>query len=61
MISNSLVDSKSLNAGQIIREIAKHIQGGGGGQAFFASAGGKNPAGISDSLEALKQLLNGIN
>ena len=61
LISNSLVDSKSLNAGQIIREIAKHIQGGGGGQAFFASAGGKNPAGISDSLEALKQLLNGIN
>ena len=58
LISNSLVESKSLNAGQIIREIAKHIQGGGGGQAFYASAGGKNPAGIGQALSGLKTLLS---
>jgi alanyl-tRNA synthetase len=58
LISNSLVESKSLNAGQIIREIVKHIQGGGGGQAFYASAGGKNPSGIGEAFNALKGILN---
>jgi len=58
LISQSLVDSKSLNAGQLIKAISRHIQGGGGGQAFYASAGGKNPAGLSEAFTALRSLLN---
>jgi alanyl-tRNA synthetase len=53
-ISKNLVESKNLNAGQIVRELGKHIQGGGGGQAFFATAGGKNPSGIPEALKAVK-------
>ena len=56
-ISEDLVDRKGLNAGQIIREIAKEIHGGGGGQAFFATAGGKNPKGLKNALAKTKNLL----
>jgi len=56
-INKALVESKSLNASNIIREISKHINGGGGGQAFFATAGGKNPDGIPAAIEQLKTIL----
>jgi alanyl-tRNA synthetase len=56
-ISEDLVERKGLNAGQIIREIAKEIHGGGGGQAFFATAGGKNPKGLENALAKTKNLL----
>ena len=56
-ISEDLIDRKGLNAGQIIRDIAKEIQGGGGGQASFATAGGKNPDGIQSAIAKAKTLL----
>lgn len=45
-ISESLIESRSLNAAEIIREIASEIKGGGGGQPFFATAGGSNADGL---------------
>ncbi|TBX65372.1 alanine--tRNA ligase [Flavobacterium silvisoli] len=50
-ISKELTTAKNLNAGQVVRELGKYIQGGGGGQPFFATAGGKNVAGIKEALE----------
>lgn len=50
-ISKELVASKNLNASVVVRELGKYIQGGGGGQPFFATAGGKNLAGIKEALE----------
>jgi alanyl-tRNA synthetase len=49
-ISKELVADKNLNAGIVVRELGKFIQGGGGGQPFFATAGGKNAAGIQEAL-----------
>ncbi|MBZ4037070.1 alanine--tRNA ligase [Flavobacterium sp. 17A] len=49
-VSKEIVASKNLNAGQVVRELGKYIQGGGGGQPFFATAGGKNVDGIAEAL-----------
>jgi alanyl-tRNA synthetase len=49
-ISKNLVEEKGLDAGKVVRELGKLIQGGGGGQPFFATAGGKNPTGIEEAL-----------
>ena len=56
-ISKELVNEKSYDAGQVVRELGKLIQGGGGGQNFFATAGGKNPAGIPNALEKAKNFI----
>jgi alanyl-tRNA synthetase len=58
-ISKSLVESQDWNAGKIIKTLGKHIQGGGGGQAFFATAGGKQPQGITKALEEAKAIVEG--
>ena len=60
MIDEELVKRKSLNAGNIIRELAKDINGGGGGQPFYATAGGKNPQGLNIVFDKTKQLVSGI-
>ncbi len=52
--ADSLIADKGINAGNIVREVSKHIQGGGGGQAFFATAGGKNPNGLKDAIADVK-------
>ena len=56
-ISKKLVKDKSMDAGKIVRELGKFIQGGGGGQPFFATAGGKNSAGIPQALKAAEDLI----
>ncbi|MEP3836447.1 MAG: alanine--tRNA ligase [Algibacter sp.] len=56
-ISKELVASKGLNAGQVVRELGKYIQGGGGGQPFFATAGGKKPDGIEEALHNAKKYI----
>lgn len=56
-INKALTSSKGLNAGTMIRELAKEIQGGGGGQPFFATAGGKNADGLDNALAKVKSLI----
>jgi len=55
-ISKGMAGEK-LNAGNIIREIAKNIKGGGGGQPFFATAGGKDPSGLDAALAQARELV----
>ena len=57
MLSEELVEEKGWNAGQIIRQAAREIQGGGGGQPFYATAGGKNPSGLQAAVDAAVSLL----
>lgn len=57
-ISKELVAEKGYNAGQVVRELGKYIQGGGGGQPFFATAGGKNVGGLAEALEKAKDFIN---
>lgn len=57
MVSDTLVKEKNLNATVIIKEIAGEINGGGGGQPFLASAGGKNPSGIPSALKKAEEYI----
>ena len=57
MLSENLVAERGLNASNIVRELAKDIQGGGGGQPFYATAGGKNKEGLSKVLEKVTGLV----
>ncbi len=56
-IGSDVIRDKGLNAGNIIRDLAKEIQGGGGGQAHYATAGGRDPSGIQRALEKAKKLI----
>jgi alanyl-tRNA synthetase len=56
-IDESLLESTGLHAGNLVRELAKEIQGGGGGQSFFATAGGKDLAGLPKVVAKAKSLL----
>ena len=58
MMSDDMVSDHGLNAGQIVREAAKLIQGGGGGQPHFAQAGGKNVDGLSAAVDKVIALAN---
>ena len=58
MMSDDMVSDHGLNAGQMVREAAKLIQGGGGGQPHFAQAGGKNADGISTAVDKVIELAN---
>ena len=56
-VSKNLVSDRGLNAATIVRELGRFIQGGGGGQPFFATAGGKQPQGLDQALEAAREYL----
>ena len=51
--------ARGLDAVRVVRELGKHIGGGGGGKPTLAEAGGKNPDGIADALAAAKELVSG--
>jgi alanyl-tRNA synthetase len=56
-ISKELANERGYDAGKVVRELGKLIHGGGGGQNFFATAGGKNPGGIPKALEKAQDYL----
>jgi alanyl-tRNA synthetase len=57
ILSDSLAAENRYHAGNMVRELAKPIQGGGGGQPFYATAGGKDPAGLQAALDKVEELL----
>lgn len=57
ILSDNLIKEKELNAANIIKQISHHISGGGGGQAFFATAGGKNEMGIDSAIAEVRAML----
>jgi alanyl-tRNA synthetase len=60
-ISKQLVDAGLIDASKIIRELSKYVKGGGGGQAFYASAGGSDPSGLSAAMSQLKTFVEQIS
>ena len=60
MISESLIAKYKLHAGNMVRELAKEIKGGGGGQPFYATAGGKDITGLKNVVPKAKELLPGL-
>lgn len=57
MLPDSLIQDRKLNAGQVVKELAKNIKGGGGGQPFFATAGGSDSSGLDAALAQGRELL----
>lgn len=57
IISENIVKEKGLHAGNMVRELAAHIKGGGGGQPFFATAGGKDPDGLEKAVTESRNML----
>jgi alanyl-tRNA synthetase len=57
-ISQDIIDAHDVSAQNIIKEAAQKIKGGGGGQVFFATAGGKNPEGISEAFVVIRDYIN---
>jgi alanyl-tRNA synthetase len=57
LVAESLVKDKNLHAGNIVKELAKHVNGGGGGQPFFATAGGTKMEGIEEVLKAAERII----
>ena len=57
IISKDLADTTGLHAGKLVGQLAKFIKGGGGGQPFFATAGGKDSAGLNDAISKAKELV----
>jgi len=60
VLSDNVVNNKGLNAGVMIRDLAKAIKGGGGGQPFFATAGGKDLSGLDQVITEAKAKLAGL-
>lgn len=58
LVTEDLVETKGLHAGNIVRELAKEIKGGGGGQASFATAGGKDASGLNEALKKASNFLS---
>jgi alanyl-tRNA synthetase len=58
MVSDDIVKIKMIHAGDIINKAAKYINGGGGGQAFMAVAGGNQPEGIPQALDFIKKTVS---
>lgn len=61
MVDEQLHETSGMNAGKWVRELAVHIMGGGGGQAFYATAGGKNPNGIASLLSDAQKKLEALS
>jgi alanyl-tRNA synthetase len=57
MLGDNVQNNKAIDASQLIRQIARHIKGGGGGQPFYATAGGKDPSGLQEALTEAKQIV----
>lgn len=58
LVSQHVVSSRSLHAGQIVKQLAQYIKGGGGGQPFFATSGGSDVSGLQQALDAARQIAN---